>query len=138
MKAITILRNLVWIQSRITVFSALFALATLALHGGGVVTECTESSLRSAMAGGGIVTFACDGTITLSSTITNEVATAFDASGHQITISGGDAVRVFCVTSNGVLLLKNLSIVNGRSSSGAGILNDGGTLTLSNVVMESN
>ena len=40
-----------------------------------VVTNCTEAALRAAMAGGGTVTFACDGTITLASTITNRVDT---------------------------------------------------------------
>jgi hypothetical protein len=30
---------------------------------GGVVTNCTEADVRAAMAGGGVVTFACDGTI---------------------------------------------------------------------------
>jgi len=110
----------------------------LGLQAGGVVTECTESALRAAMAGGGAVTFACDGTITLTQTITNTVDTTLDASGHQITISGGGMVRVFYIATNGTFAAKHLKISNGRSSRGAGILNDGGMLKLSNVGIESN
>src|SRR5512142_2721761 len=65
-----------------------------------VVTDCTEAALRAAMAGGGTVTFACDGTITLGSTITNAVDTVLDGSGHQVTISGSNACRVFYVNTN--------------------------------------
>src|ERR1039458_7126575 len=67
---------------------ALLLLLPLAAWAGGVVTNCTETALRAAMAGGGVVTFACDGTITLASTITNENDTALDGSGHNVTISG--------------------------------------------------
>jgi hypothetical protein len=63
------------------------------------VTVCTEAALRTAMAGGGTVLFACDGTITLARTITNFFDTTLDGTGHQITISGGNAVRVFYVSA---------------------------------------
>ena len=49
---------------------------------GGVVTNCTETALRAAMTGGGTVTFACDGTITLTSTITNDLDCVLDGSRH--------------------------------------------------------
>jgi hypothetical protein len=79
----------------------------------GIVGSCTEACLRSAMAGGGTVTFACDGTITPASTITIAASTVLDASGHQVTISGGNAVRVFEVPANATLTLVNLTIANG-------------------------
>jgi hypothetical protein len=85
---------------------------------GGTVTSCTDASLRAALAGGGSVTFACDGTITLASTISNSVDTVLDASGHQITISGGDAVRIFFVASNSTLALTHLTRSSGRSPDG--------------------
>ena len=47
-------------------WSALLFLLPLAAPGDGVVTNCTEANLRAALAGGGTVTFACDGTILLS------------------------------------------------------------------------
>lgn len=104
----------------------------------GVVINCTEAALRAAMVFGGSVTFACNGTIFLTNTITNHLDTTFDGAGHDVVISGVDAVRVFFVPSNSSLTLKNLKVYNGRSVKGAGIFNDGGTLTLSGVTMGGN
>jgi hypothetical protein len=108
---------------------------------GGVVTNRTETALRAAMAEGGTVTFACDGTITLANTITNAAETTLDASGHQITISGNGAVRVFCVNSNVDFTLINLTVANGSCSDtlgGAGIFNGGGTVNAISVAFASN
>jgi len=80
-----------------------------------VVTNCTEAALRTAMAGGGAVTFACDGTITLASTITIVTDTRLDASGRRITISGNGAVRVFSVNTNVSFSVANLTIAGGAS-----------------------
>jgi hypothetical protein len=113
-------------QSGKHALAVLMIVLALAVRAGGVVTIPTEANLRAAIAGGGLVTFTCDGTITLTSTITNEVNTALDASGHQITISGNDSVRVFFVNSNVSFTALNLTIVNGRSDKGAGVFNDGG------------
>jgi hypothetical protein len=66
----------------------LLLLLPVAAWADGVVTNYTEADLLAAMAGGGIVTFACDGTITLASTITNSIDTVIDGTGHQVTISG--------------------------------------------------
>ena len=81
------------------------------------------------MAGGGTVTFACDGTIMLANTITNALDAVLDGSGHQITISGNNACRVFSVATNVNFTIIGLTIANGRSDGGAGIYNNGGTLT---------
>ena len=102
------------------------------------LTNCTEAALRAAMAGGGTVIFACDGTITLTDSITIQHNTVLDGSGHQVTISGGDAVRVFCNSTNTSLSLLNLTISNGRCTNGAGIFNDGGIVSLSNICLETN
>jgi len=50
--------------------STVFALLLRSALAGGTVNNCTETDLQIAMAGGGTVLFACDGTITLSGTIT--------------------------------------------------------------------
>lgn len=113
-------------------------LLPVAVPGGGVVTVPTEANLRAAMVGGGTVRFACDGVITLTSTITNSLSTALDASGHQITISGGKAVRVFWVSTNTSLALSNLAIANGRSEMGAGVYIAGGQLILQNCTLACN
>ena len=50
----------------VAALAAAILLLPSAAWAGGVVTNCTEPALRAAMAGGGVVTFACDGTITLA------------------------------------------------------------------------
>jgi len=114
---------------------ALLLLMPLAAWAGGVVTNCTEADLRAAIAGGGIVTFACDGTITVANTITNENSTTLDGTGHQVTISGGHAVRVFYVTTNASLTLIHISVEGGMAEPsstgfGGGVVNEGGVLNL--------
>jgi hypothetical protein len=117
---------------------ALLLLLPVAAWAGGVVTNCTEAALRAAMAGGGTVTFACDGTITLTSTITNVSDTLLDGSGHQVTISGGHTVRVFSVTTNVYFSVVNLTIADSTSLGGSAILNLGGIVNLNGVTFRSN
>ena len=49
----------------------------------GIVRSCTEAALRAAMAGGGTVSFACDGTIPLASTVMVATDTVLDALGTK-------------------------------------------------------
>ena len=104
----------------------------------GTVPVCTEAALRGAMAGGDTVTFACDGTITLADTITVETNTVLDGTGHQVTLSGGNAVRVFSVNTNVTFTVINVTIAEGQSTNGAGILNNGGTLNLVGARLRNN
>jgi hypothetical protein len=90
------------------------------------------------MAGGGTVTFACDGTIPLSDTIEIGTNTVLDGGGSQITISGGKAVRVFYVDTHVHFTLINLTIADGQCDYGAGIYNDGGQLILERCRFSSN
>jgi hypothetical protein len=117
---------------------ALLFLLPLDAWSGGVVTNCTEADLRAAMAGGGVVTFACDGTITLGSAITNDADLMLDATGHAITIRGNNAVRVFNVNTNVNFTVSNLTIADAKSQGGSAILNLGGALNLSGVLFRSN
>src|SRR5687767_4218226 len=66
-------------------------------QGSGVVTNCTEASLRAALAGGGSVTFDCDGVIYLTNSLVIAQTTMIDAGEHQITLHGNSAVRVLKV-----------------------------------------
>jgi len=117
----------------------LLLLLPMAGWAGGVVTNCTEAALRAAMAGGGVVTFACDGTVVLANTISNVISgTTLDGSGHQVTITGNQAVRVFYVDTNITFTVVNLTIANGFSRGGSAILNLGGTLSLTGVTLCSN
>jgi hypothetical protein len=87
--------------------------ADLPSPGGGTVADCTEASLRLAMANGGPVRFACDGTITLSNTLDIALDTSLDANGHQVTLSGGQVVRLFQVNPGVRLTLRGLTLADG-------------------------
>jgi hypothetical protein len=112
-------------QCRFNAALAMLLLLPVATLAGGVVTNCTEAALRAAMAGGGTVTFACDGTITLASTINNVSDTTLDGNGHQVIISGGGTSRVFFISTNAHFTLLSLTVANGSSDNGAGIYNNG-------------
>ncbi len=117
---------------------ALLLLLPVVAWSGGVVTNCTETDLRAAMAGGGVVTFACDGTIFLANTITNASDTTLNGSGRQVTISGNNSVRVFYINTNLNFTVVNLTIANGTSLGGSAILNLGATVNLTGVTFRSN
>ena len=101
-----------------------------------VVTNATEAALRTALAFGGTIDFATSGTITLASTVEITRDTVLDATGQQVAISGGNAVRVFLVDTNVHLALTNLTVANGCVANGwnddwgAGLYNDGGQVVL--------
>ena len=84
-----------------------------------------------------MVTFACGGTITLASTITNAADIVVDGTGHQVTISGGHAVRVFYVNTNVSFTVLNLTIADAKSFGGSAILNLGGSVNLAGVTLRS-
>jgi hypothetical protein len=91
------------------------------------ITNYTEEALRTAMANGGLIRFACNGTVVLNGTITNDLDTLLDSNGHDVTISGGGFQRVLVISSNVSLTLVGLRIVDGRGTfGGAGVYNDGG------------
>jgi hypothetical protein len=136
-----------YLEQLMTAAAALLLVLPLGVQAGGVVTTCTEAALRAAMAGGGTVTFACDGTITVASTITNTANTVVDASGRTVTISGGTIVQVFYVATNTSLTLVKLTVSSGLAGdpynylptrSGGGVVNDGGTLNLFGVDFQAN
>jgi hypothetical protein len=112
--------------------------AVLEVFPQGTVVSASEAALRAAMAVTQTVTFACDGTILLANTITNESDTTLDGSGHQVTISGNGAVRVFQINTNVSFTVVNLTIANGSSRGGSAILNVGGTVNLAGVIFGGN
>src|SRR5262245_37134180 len=80
---------------------------------GGVVNNCDEAGLRTALTGGGLVTFNCDATIALTNTLNISVTTTIDATGHEVVLSGNDSVRVFTVSNSITLTLINLTVADG-------------------------
>ena len=130
----------------------IIVLLPLFARGAGVVNNCTDSDLRTAMAGGGTVTFACDGTIYVWPTLSIAANTVLDASGHQIKLSGGNSGTVIQVNQGVTVSLFNLTICNGQSHDGTngyldinsspgdpgGGIYNAGTLTLLNCNVVTN
>jgi len=106
-------------------------------HAAGTVTNCTESNLDAALSGGGLVNFACDGIITITTTKSISADTTLDATGHTVTISGNNAVRLFTVNAAVNFSVYNLTLANGTSTNGGAIYNSG-TLVVSNSVFSGN
>lgn len=97
-------------------------------YAAGVVNTCDQSHLVAAIAGGGgggNVTFNCNGTIALSSTIIISSNTTIDGTGHHVTVDGQGSYQLFHVNASTALTLKNLTLANGHSASYSGaIYND--------------
>src|SRR6185503_18168596 len=101
---------------------------------------------------GGLISFACNGTITLTQQIVISRDTTVNAAGRNVFISGGDTTRLFWVTSGVRLTLTGLTLQNGRhvgsnatisnqiaeAASGGAIFNDGGHLELLDCTLKSN
>jgi hypothetical protein len=109
--------------------------------GTGTSASCTDAALNTALAGGGLVTFNCGGPATIDisgGTGTKMIAadTTLDGEG-LVTISGGDRVGVFHVSSGATFIVRNLTIANGRFARGGGIENEG-TTTVINSTLSGN
>ena len=93
----------------------------------GTPGSCTESALNTALSGGGSITFNCGAspvTITVTSQKNIAANTTIDGGG-LVTISGGNSTRIFNVQNNSNnsgydLVIRNLTVANGRSSGNGG------------------
>ncbi len=92
---------------------------------GDVVVACEEGNLSPLVARGGIVRFACDGVVTLSSPLVINTNTTLLADGHQVTLSGSNAVRLFQVPAGRQLTLHGLTLANGSATEGGAVHNLG-------------
>jgi uncharacterized repeat protein (TIGR01451 family) len=100
-------------------------------------------SLRQAIAGlcsGGTITFNGDFTITLANQLNIASDMTIDASGHSVTVSGNNTVKIFNINPGVTVNLTNLTIVNGNyfGGWGGGIENYYGTLTVTNCTITGN
>jgi hypothetical protein len=107
---------------------------------GGLVTDCTETGLRQALAGGGVVTFASDCSITLTSPLelfSND--TLIDGRGRKVSISGGGTVPIFIVREGAALTNFGLTLLAGVNTNGGALFIDfGASVTLSNCTLAGN
>lgn len=109
---------------------------------GGTISLSTpdEAALDSALAGRyDTVAFACDGTITLTTTKVISADLTLDATGHNLTLSGGSVLRPLQVESGVQLTLRGMTIANGNAITQAGgILNNGGSVTALDCTFSNN
>lgn len=110
----------------------------LPARAGGVVTVCDEAHLRAALAGGGIVTFACSGVIPVSATIFITADTTIEGAGQGVTLDGHHAVRIMTVNEGVTLNLRELAFVNGDWAAGGGALYNAGTATVNRCTFTNN
>jgi hypothetical protein len=114
-----------------------------AARAAGVVSTCDQGHLQTALNGGGLVTFACSGSIGVVAMAVGAPAliitsnTTIDGTGYNVAIDG-IYDQVFVVNSGVTLALKNLTIANGYAAAGAGVYNDGGTLIVTNCTFSAN
>jgi hypothetical protein len=117
---------------------ALVTLLPFTSQGGGVVSVPNEAALNAALAGGGTITFACEGTILMTNVENITTNTVLDAAGYTITLSGGNSSQIFIVSNGASLTLNNLTIANGFTTTNAGAIYNGGILMASNCVFNAN
>lgn len=78
-----------------------------------VLTNCTESALRSALTNGSVIRFDCDATLLLTNTLLIATNTTLDGTGRAVTFNGGNQVRLFEVLTNVTLTLRNVRLTSG-------------------------
>jgi len=122
---------------------------------GGVVTNCTEGDLRAALVGGGVVTFECDGILTLSAPLIITNDTTMDASGRDLMLIEGPVVQMFrllqispgvtlalnhMTLANGFARGTNSAVGNGSGGDGVGgaVWNNAGTLLANDCTFSNN
>lgn len=118
-------------------------LIPLTAHAAGTVATCTETAFKTALSGGGTVTFSCSGTITLTSEAVVSVNTVIDGSGQSVILSGNNAVRILRLVSTSAnprsLTVRNLTLANGSAARGGAItVEHQGQLTIENVTFSGN
>jgi hypothetical protein len=135
-----------WIVATNSYGSATSSVAALVLTNSGgsanAVSVCTEASLRAAINAGGWVSINCNGTITLSNTISINSNVILDAKNVSMTINGGNAVRLFYVAPGVSFTATNLTLANGyvtgSPADGAAIYDDGGIVKLVSSTLVNN
>ena len=115
-----------------------FVSSPIPVQAAGTVSTCNEASLNAALSTGGTVTFACSGVITITSTKQIMVDTTLDATGFDVTLDGGNAVRIFTVAAGIELTLNSITVQNATTGTGGAIDTRSGSLVILNSRFLSN
>ncbi len=119
--------------------AASFTVTNLNNSGAGSLRQAIIEA--NAAAGADTITFSVSGTILLDSTlphITDADGLTMDGTGKTVIISGKHAVQVAEVDAGASLTLNNLTIADGEYTVGGGIVNNAGTLTITNSTFSGN
>lgn len=107
----------------------------------GVVLDCSEEELQATLAGGGLVVFEDDCSISLSNTIVITEETILDAGGFEVTLSGEGLIRLITVEPGARLTLVGLTLTDGAVTNvggGALFIGTGAEVIASNCVFSFN
>gem|GEM_PF-3485943 len=109
-----------------------------------VLTDCSATSLRNALASGGTVRLDCNGIISLDAPILISRDTTLEAaSGRTVVllgslgVGGSSTVQIFRVAPGVRFTLNNLTLANGRSTNG-GAIHNAGWLSVNGCVFSNN
>jgi parallel beta-helix repeat protein len=109
--------------------------------GTGTPGSVTQAALQAALAQGGTVVFNTGGapiSLTLTSPLMVTTSVIFDGGGN-FTLSGGNAVQIFNVSSGVTFQLQNMTLENGSTSGrGGAVYVSGSTFLATNVVFQNN
>ena len=97
---------------------------------GVILNDCDENSLRTSIATGGLVQFACDGTIPIHGRLEITQAVELDATGKNVKLDALGASRIFHIQPGGSLTLRGLELTGGSETNGGAIFIEGGELKL--------
>jgi hypothetical protein len=103
-----------------------------------ILSTLDPGALTAAVQAGGRVTFATNGTILLTSTITILNDVVLDGNGNSVIISGGGAVELFRLPAEVNLTLRNLTLANANGSPTGGAIYSEGNLVLENCQFTNN
>jgi hypothetical protein len=104
-----------------------------------VVTNLNQGEFETALAVGGVVTFASAGTLNLTNEVLIQQDTTLDATGlSSLTFNAVETHRLFHVASGVSLTLSGVTLQNGRASFGGAIWNEGGRVIANGVVFSGN
>jgi hypothetical protein len=104
----------------------------------GPLPTCDEAGLRAAINQGGVVTFPCDATISISSPITISNQVTLDATGRSVVLTGNNSTRLFQIAPGGTLDLIHLTLADGSAIRGGAILNESGRVVTANCLFQNN
>ncbi|HWP66944.1 MAG TPA: choice-of-anchor Q domain-containing protein [Candidatus Limnocylindria bacterium] len=107
--------------------------------GDGTPESCTEAAFAAALAGGGVVTFACGlatHTIVLTATHTLAADTTIDGD-DEVILSGGNLVRPLAVAPGVTVTLQDVAVINGNAAEDGGCVVNAGTLVVRSATVQT-